>query len=131
MELLLKGSMLIIFSEKNLDPSSTGQFARDEIKYEDVLALATFIGAFEASLKCGLLVSRFSTDDELAQLPHVLMTSDDPWDPHSLDSEPDDLHLFNAEMYEGIKEAWVECSDDYGEVLDEQETESYYQSQSC
>ena len=25
------------------------------------------------------------TDDELAQLPHVLMTSDDPWDLHSLD----------------------------------------------
>ena len=73
----------------------------------------------------------FLTDDELAQLPHVLMTSDDPWDPHSLDSEPDDLYFFNAEMYEGIKEAWVECSDDYEEVLDEQETESYYQSQGC
>jgi hypothetical protein len=41
---------------------------------------------------------RAPTDDELAQLPHVLMTSDDPRDPHSLDSEPDDLPFFHAEM---------------------------------
>ena len=61
------------------------------------------------------------TDDELAQLPHVLMTSDDPWDPHSLDSESDDLHFLNSEMDEGIEEDWVECSDDYGEVFDEHE----------
>ena len=53
------------------------------------------------------------TDDELAQLPHALVTSDEPWDPHSLDSEPDDLHYFNAEMVEGIAEDWVELSDDY------------------
>ena len=51
---------------------------------------------------------RDPTDDELAQLLHVLMISDDPWDPHSLDSEPDDLHFFNAEMDEGIAEDWVE-----------------------
>ena len=49
------------------------------------------------------------------------MTSDDPWDPHSLYSEPDDLPFFNAEMDEGIEEDWVECSDDYGEVFDEHE----------
>jgi len=64
---------------------------------------------------------RAPTDDELTQLPHVLMTSDDPWDPHSLDSEPDDLHFFNAEMAEDIEEDWVECSDDYGEVFNEHE----------
>ena len=57
---------------------------------------------------------RVPTDDELAYLPHVLMTSDDPWDPHSLDSDPDDLHFFNAEMDEGIEE-------DYGEIFDEHE----------
>ena len=60
-------------------------------------------------------------DDELAQPSHVLMTSDDPWDPHSLDSEPDDLHFFHAEMDEGIEEDWVECSDDYGEDFGEHE----------
>ena len=72
---------------------------------------------------------RVPTGDELAQLPHLLMTSDDPWDPHSLDSEPDDLHFFNDEMDVSIEEDWVECSDDYGEVSDKQETECYYLSQ--
>lgn len=47
---------------------------------------------------------RAPTDEELTQLPHVIMTSDDPWGPHSLDSEPDNLHLFNADMDTGIDE---------------------------
>ena len=45
------------------------------------------------------------------------MTSDVPWDPSSLDSEPDGLHFFNADMYDGMEEDWVEYSDDYGEVF--------------
>ena len=64
---------------------------------------------------------RATTDDELAQLPHVLITSDDPWDLHSLDSVPDDLHFLNVEMDEGNEEDWVECSDDYGKFFDEHE----------
>ena len=52
---------------------------------------------------------------------NILLTSDDPWDPHSLDSEPDDLHFLHAKMDEGIEEDWVECSDDYGEFFDEHE----------
>ena len=60
------------------------------------------------------------TGNELAQLPHVIMTSNDPWDPHSLDSEPDNLHFFNTEMDDGIK-VWVEYSDYNGEVGDKHE----------
>ena len=46
---------------------------------------------------------RAPTDDELAQLPHVLMTSDDPWDPQSLDSDPDDLHFFNLRWMRSLR----------------------------
>ena len=75
------------------------------------------------AVKDGLcyLDMRALTDAELTQLSRVLITSDDPWDPHSLDSEPDYLYLFNAEMDDDIEEDWVECSDDYGEVFDEHE----------
>ena len=55
------------------------------------------------------------TDTEMEQLPHVLMTSDMPWHPHDLDSEPDELTFLDAVTTEDEMDHWVDCSEDYGE----------------
>ena len=62
------------------------------------------------------------TDQELDTLPHVLMTSDLPWDPGSLDSEPDNTDMFyDVSENEESLDDWVDCDDGYGEAFTDHE----------
>jgi hypothetical protein len=65
------------------------------------------------------------SDVELATLPHVFMTSDVPWQPHTLDSEPYDLAYLDAVSDEEELDNWVECAPDYGEDFTEHELNIY------
>ena len=60
------------------------------------------------------------TDQELNDLHHVIMTSDEIWEPDCFDSEP------NEQYYETFAsddefDKWVDCDDDYGESFTDHE----------
>ena len=63
---------------------------------------------------------RRPTDKELEELPHVIMTSDDIWEPTLYDAEPDELFFESHDSEEDFDD-WVECDDGYGEQFTEHE----------
>lgn len=60
---------------------------------------------------------RKPTDDEMSSFEHVLMTSDMPWNPQELDSEPEDTDFLDCIETADDPYDWVDCDDGYGEIL--------------
>lgn len=58
---------------------------------------------------------RKPTNDEMNQYEHVFMTSDMPWNPQDLDSEPEDTDFLDSVETEEALDDWVDCEDGYGE----------------
>ena len=63
---------------------------------------------------------RCPTDKELEELHHVIMTSDDNWEPDSFDSEPNEQY-FDSHASDDEFDDWVDCDDDYGEAFSDHE----------
>jgi hypothetical protein len=68
---------------------------------------------------------RKPTNDEMEQLPHVIMTSDTPWNPQDHDAEPENLNFFDSVADEEALDDWVDCDDGYGEEFSAHELNVY------
>jgi hypothetical protein len=68
---------------------------------------------------------RKPVDDEMEQLPHLIMTSDIPWDPRDLDSEPENLNFFDSVSEEENLDEWINCDEGYGEEFSANELNIY------